>query len=169
VIEVIFNRKARTLTWPVPGGSRTVEAFSEVRNELNGERPDPSRLPDIEHGIKSDRSVGPVVMPRPYPPGTFDIYGIETSAEQLTSPAKVLTSGNQWLDVWNVDQVTGQYAGKQGSQFSDWGYWIHFCNGSHHTDGCIGVVNLAEFKEFLAMVQNALDDGIPISVTCIET
>lgn len=168
MIEVQFKRAARSLSWPVPGGSRTVEAFSDVRNELNGKRPDPSRLPDVVRGIKKDRTRGPVVMPRPYPTGSWEIYGVELSTDKWTSPAKILTRANQWLDVWSVDPITGQYMQKSGAQFSDWCYWIHYANGSHWTEGCIGVVSLDDFKEFWRMVQIALDSRIPLSITALE-
>ncbi len=168
MIEVQFKCAARALSWPVPGGSRTVEAFSDVRNELNGKRPDPSRLPDEVRGITKARTHGPVVMPRPYPTGSWEIYGVELSADKWTSPAKILTRANQWLDTWSVDPITGQYTQKSGAQFSDWCYWIHYANRSHWTDGCIGVASLADFKEFWRMVQNALDSSIPISITTLD-
>jgi hypothetical protein len=168
MIEVIFRRVSSTLSWPVPGGSRTIAAFSKVRNELNGERPDPSQLPDTETGVTMARTVGPVVMPRAFPIGSWPISGTEKSTEKWTSPLKVLTRAHQPVDVWETDALTGNYTVKNGAQFDDWAYWIHFCNGSHHTDGCIGVVNLSEFQEFAAMVQNALSSGIPIQVTAVD-
>lgn len=167
MISVIFRRVSENLSWPIPGGTRTIPAFSRVRNELNNERPDPSRLPDVEKGVSHARTVGPVVMPRPFPLGTFDIYGIEASAEQWTKPRKVLTRAHQPVPIYKTD-ASGQYAGPTGEMFDDWAYWIHFCNGSSHTDGCIGIEKFQDSVDFIDMVDRALKTGIPIQIICID-
>lgn len=167
MISVLFNRKQRTLEWDVPGGRRVVEAFSEVRNELNGKRPDPARLPDTETGVSAGLTTGPVVMPRPYPAGTWQIYVAEATENKWMNPVKIKTRATQLVPVWST-KLDGSYDKPTGTMFSDWGYWIHFANGSHHTDGCIGVVRLEDFKDFLAMVRNALAEGIPIQVVAVS-
>lgn len=167
MITVIFRRITGTLTWPIPGGSRSVPAFSRVRNELNKKRPDPGRLPDVETGVSSTRTSGPVVMPRPFPLGTFEIYGIEESSQKWTQPKKILTRAHQPVPIWSLDDK-GQYKSQTGAMFDDWAYWIHFCNGSKHTDGCIGVVSLQDFLDFADMVQKALFSKIPIQVICVD-
>lgn len=167
MITVVFRRVSENLSWPVPGGTRTVPAFSRVRNELNKERPDSGQLPDVETAVSQSRTVGPVVMPRPFPLGSWPIYAIEASAAQWTKPRKVLTRAHQPVPVWKLNDK-GQYDSPTGTVFDDWGYWIHFCNGSSHTDGCIGVANLQDFLDFSVMVDNALKSGIPIQVTCVD-
>lgn len=167
MITVTFRRVSEHLSWPIPGGVRTVPAFSRVRNELNGERPDPSQLPDIEHGVSKDRTIGPVVMPRPFPLGTWQIYGIEASIDKWTAPRKVLTRAHQPVPIYKLD-AKGQYAGPTGEFFDDWAYWIHFCNGSTHTDGCIGIAMAGDAEEFIDMVDRALKSGIPIQITAVD-
>lgn len=173
MIEVLFKRKSRTLSWPVPSGTRTVEAFSEVRNELNGKRPDPARLPDVETGLKRDRSKGPVVMPRPFPVGTWKILGVEdvvpgTPGARWMQPVKVITDAHQLVDIWSTRNDTGQYHENTGEKFDDWCYWIHFANGSHHTDGCVGQTILQAQLDFAQMVRNALAQKIPITLKCTD-
>ncbi len=167
MISVIFRRKSETLTWPVPGGERTIPAFSRVRNELNGKRPDPARLPDIERGVSAALTVGPVVMPRPYPLGSWLIYAAEPTDNQWMRPLKIKTRATQPVPVWNL-KSDGSYGSDTGKTFEDWGYWIHFCNGSHTTDGCIGIVNSSDLAEFAAMVKNALESAIPIQVVAVD-
>jgi hypothetical protein len=166
MIDVIFRRKSETMTWPVPGGWRTVPAFSRVRNELNGKRPDPTRLPDLETGITAGLNTGPVVMPRPFPLGAWQIYAVELSDNKWMKPVKIKTRATQHVQVWSLRN--GQYDQPTGETFSDWGYWIHFCNGSHTTDGCIGMVSLDDMKDLAAMVKNALDSAIPIQVVAVD-
>ena len=167
MITVTFRRVTGSLSWPIPSGSRSVPAFSRVRNELNKERPDPANLPDVETGVSSARTVGPVVMPRPFPLGTFAIYGIEASNQKWTQPKKVLTKAHQSVPVWKLNDK-GEYDSPAGTMFDDWGYWIHYCNGSSHTDGCIGVVSLQDFLDFSDMVSKAISNGIPIQITGVD-
>lgn len=151
----------------MPQGPVTIGAFSEVRNELNGERPDPSRIPDIETGCNEDRSPGPVVMPRPFPLGTWPILGVEATANQWMQPNKIITGAHQPVPIYGT-LPHGVYGDPTGDTFDDWCYWIHYCNGSHHTDGCCGVELLADFLAFCEAIENALASGIPCSITCLD-
>lgn len=167
MITVLFRRVSENLSWPIPGGIQTVPAFSRVRNELNGERPDPSRLPDIERGVSVSRTLGPVVMPRPFPLGTWEIYGIEASTDLWTKPRKVLTRAHQPVPIWRLN-AKGEYDSPTGYFFDDWAYWWHWANGSHHTDGCGGIERYQDSVDFIDMVDRALKSNIPIQITCID-
>lgn len=167
MIEVIFRRKSRTLTYPMPQGPVTIEAFSEVRNELNGDRPDPSRLPDIETGCNQDRSPGPVVMPRPFPLGTWPIMGVELTDNEWMKPKKIITGAHQSIPVFST-KPDGTYGSWTGQMFDDWCYWVHFCNGSQHTDGCSAIEQLQDFLDFCQAIENALASGITCSITCLD-
>jgi len=167
-MEFVFKRKKGLLGIPVASGTRWVPAYSRVRNEINGERPDPKQLPDIEHSFRQNRTVGEIVMPRPYPLGTFKIYGLEASSERWTGPMKILTDAHQPLPVWKL-KPTGEYDCPTGEMIEDWCYWAHYGNGSYHTDGCIGIVNLIDLNTATLLIQDFLKNykGI-IQITAVD-
>jgi hypothetical protein len=167
MIELIFRRKSRTLTYPMPQGPIMIEAFSEVRNELNGQRPDLSRLPDVETGCNQDRSPGPVVMPRVFPLGTFNVLGVEATDNQWMEPFKIITDAHQPVPIYTT-KPDGTYGEPTGEWFDDWCYWVHFANGSGHTDGCTGIVQKPDLLDLAQAVKNALDSGIPVVITCLD-
>ena len=117
--------------------SRSIAAFSVVRNELNGERPDSTKLPDVVYSENQDGAQGLPVMPRSFPIGTWNVTGYEPTSEQWLKPIKLITDAHQSLDIWALNP-DGSYDKPTGQKIDDFGYRIHFANGSHHTDGCIG-------------------------------
>lgn len=82
-------------------------------------------------------------MPRPFPVGNWLITGKETTAETWLKPVKFITNATQDLDIWLLSD-SGTYLRKSNYTIGDWGYRIHFANGSHHTDGCIGIQQLGD-------------------------
>jgi len=142
-MRLIFSRSDGMLSLNDDQGEliRELAAFSIVRNELNGERPDPSRLPDIFYSQNADGSQGKPTMPRPFPIGSWLVPGSARTDEQWLKPVKLITNAHQRLDVWKLKN-DGTYDCQSGETIEDYGYRVHFANGSHHTDGCIGLVNL---------------------------
>lgn len=144
-MKATFTYGTGTLVFTDDEGAllRSISAFSRVRNELNGGRPLPFKPDDVEHSETEDGSQGLPVMPRDFPRGSWTITGIEATNEMWLKPWKLITDAHQELDVYKLD-AGGCYAGKSGQKVEDYGYRIHFCNGSTHTDGCIGQENAAD-------------------------
>jgi hypothetical protein len=141
-MKAAFSYSAGLLIFLDDDGSllRSVPAFSKVRNELNGQRSfsDPN---DVEYSENSDGSQGTPTMPRPFPSGSWTISGIEATTEKWLQPYKLITNANQDLDVWAL-KPNGTYDKPTGEKIGDFGYRIHFANGSQHTDGCIGLYDV---------------------------
>jgi hypothetical protein len=140
---------------------KQIAAFSAVRNEQNGERPDSSQLPDVEHSENADGSGGPPVMPRPFPLGEWTVSGFVKTAEKWLQPIKLITDAHQTLDVWALKD-DGEYDEPNGETVEDYGYRIHFANGSHHTDGCIGLSLQADIEWLAANV------AFPVKISVAE-
>ena len=152
-----FSRKNRTL---VMDGleTHTFPAFSEVRNELTGERPDPSRLPDVEYSMPLGSGERLPVMPRTFPEGSWDIFEARQTDEKWLQPVKLMTNAHQKLNVWKLGSG-GNYESQTDELVDDSGYRVHYCNGSHHTDGCIGLESLEDMKYLATVVQDALTNN----------
>ena len=135
---------------------KSIGAFSRVRNERNHERPDTSRLPDIAYSENSDGSDGKPTMPRSFPLGTWNISGKARTTEKWLQPIKFITDATQKVAVWTLKE-DGSYNRATTELIDDYGYRIHFANGSNHTDGCIGVNDIEDMLW--------LDANVPLPTT----
>lgn len=138
---------------------KAIWAASHVRNELTHERP-AKPGPDVFHTLEGDGTPGPASMPRPYPLGTWKVTGMRATGEKWLQPLKFLTDAHQPLDVWILDD-SGQYLQASTKKTEDYGYRIHFDNGSAHTEGCIGVKSL---DDLLWLAKNATSFPISLEV-----
>ena len=159
MIEVHFRKSKEQLTVLQDGQVLlTLWAWSKVRNELDGERPNQAKLPDLFHSELKDRSQGPVAMPRPFPTGRWNLVSIEQSTDQFTQPIFIRTDAHQPLDVWALDS-RGQYSHKTGQTVDDWGYLIHFPNGSNRTQGCTGMTYRNDIIKLCNVLEAAIHAG----------
>jgi hypothetical protein len=144
-LKLTFSHSTELLTVIDDAGVciRIIPASSHVRNELNHKRPDASRLPDLFTTLEGDGDIGPPSMPRPYPVGKWTVTGKRTTTERWLRPVKFLTDAHQTLVQWATDDG-GNYTHATDKTVEDYGYRIHFANGSRHTEGCIGVASLAD-------------------------
>lgn len=109
-------------------------ADSYVRNELNGERK--IGVPgDVEYTVTKDRTIGKPYMPRPCPIGEWTIIGKEPTTNKWMQPIRFLLDAHQTVKVWETGPEG--YIKETNETTEDYGYRIHFNNGSVHSDGCI--------------------------------
>ena len=99
-----------------------------VRNELNGWR-SPMQ---VVRSIPENRPV----YPRPFPRGSWHIYGIEFTNDREYSPVKIKTNAYQMLPVWGLTEH-GHYGAKTQEYTRDEAYWLHYSENSNTTLGCI--------------------------------
>ena len=148
MIKVFFDRDKEQIRIEKDGDPVQIFwAWSKVRNELNGERPDSNNLPDVFHSENQDTGYGLPAMPRPFPSGEWMLTSVEETDEAFTKPVFIRTNATQKLDVWSLIEgplANGQYSGKRGDQVDDYGYLIHYPNGSNRTQGCIGMQTLSD-------------------------
>lgn len=109
-------------------------ANSYVRNELNGERKI-GVAGEVEYTVTQDGKVGRPYMPRPAPVGEWLIVGKQITTNKWMQPVKFLTNVHQFVNVWETGPQG--YVKETTEVTDDWGYHIHFNNGSVHSDGCV--------------------------------
>ena len=132
---------------------RNIWAASHVRNELDKSRPDASSLPDVVYSFNADRSTGKPYMPRPFPLGIWSITSHEPTTEKWLQPVKLVTDAHQVLPIWALTGA-GLYDHATTDMTDVWGYAIHYCNGSVHTDGCIGIKDLGDMLWLVAQIES---------------
>lgn len=118
-----------------------------VRNEVNGWRT-PSQV------IRSIPDNKPV-YPRPFPKGTWKIYGVEYTDDKEYAPVKIKTDAFHMLPVWELDSE-GNYNTKTKEYTRDEAYWLHYSEGSTTTLGCIRLDSPHDAIMFANIVEREL-------------
>ena len=131
-------------------------ADSYVRNELNGERK--IGIPgEVEYSVTKFGTNGKPYMPRPFPIGEWRIVGKAASINKFMQPLKFLTDAHQTVKVWEVGPEG--YVKETDEETEDYGYHIHFDNGSVHSDGCCTTL-----LELIQWMDHNLKTPCPFSV-----
>lgn len=132
-----------------------------VRNDLNGWRPNPKKVPkdEVVHMItKDNRESNVPVMPRTFPVGKWNILWIEARTNPYQRPFFIATDAFQPLDVWMLDE-NGGYSRKAGHTIMDYMYGLHY-SSSNTTQGCIKIHNLDDLDRLVEEINLELEKGI---------
>ena len=140
-MDLLFIRS----TGMLQAGDSQIRAWSKVRNELNGYRPNKEKNAagnsDVFYITRSDGSRGSPSMPRPFPAGKWKITGINEHPDKINDgylyPFYIATDAFQPLDVWELDN-RGFYLQNTNKKENDYAYGIHFST-SDWTQGCLRV------------------------------
>lgn len=119
--------------FPVPQG---FAAASNVRNELNKERPlhDPEEVIFAMTGNPYDHFA---VMPRPFPLGMWTVGQPEYNpSNKFLQPVFIPTDARRELPVWDLDEAGG-YDHITYRMVRDTGYGLHWDEFSITTVGCL--------------------------------
>ena len=162
-MHVLLNKTKQQLVVDVFG---PIWAWSEVRNEINHHRPTDGQ-PDVFYTQNKDGSRGKPSMPRPFPTGIWSITDELDTAEPYLKPVKIMTDAHQMLEVWELDEH-GFYLKPTGEFVDDYGYRIHYNNGSHTSLGCAVVNQVFDIQWLAKLVRQSLDKGEPISLEVVE-
>jgi len=143
-MELVYSASNRVILM----AGREIKAWSKVRNEINGYRPNPDRVkagnPDTFRITRADGSLGPVSMPKPFPIGEWNITGIvshpDKNKDGYLYPYYIATDAHQPLEIWETDE-NGFYVRGTGEFEEDYFYGAHFSTNDW-TQGCIRVGDL---------------------------
>ena len=119
---------------------KDIPADCVVRNELNGRRPNPEKIPseEVVYAITADRYHKYPVMPRTFPRGVWSVFKpLPRPDDEYLSPFFIPTEAEQYLNVWALDEEGG-YDHETDQRVLDLGYGIHFST-SRTTVGCIRI------------------------------
>ena len=140
-------------------GGRVFRITCHVRNEIDGGRRlhDPD---DVVNTVREDGTWGAAYMPRPFPKGVWKITGVEKTAVPVFAPVKIKTDAHQRVEVWHLDELGG-YKKPSGVFVEDYGYHLHWSEGSRTTLGCgrVGTNTSREVVMLAALVSEALGRG----------
>lgn len=145
--------------------ARRIQAWSVVRNELNGTRPR-AGSPDVCYSILRDGRLGPPTMPRPFPLGEWAVTGIiphlaldehGRPLEPYLYPFFIATDAWQLVDEWALD-AQGYYDSKTGRKIEDGAYGLHF-SSSYTTTGCARVGSELDLRWLVDQIHPRLVDG----------
>jgi hypothetical protein len=135
---------------------------------------------EVAYSVNADRSRGFPYMPRPFPRGLWRVTGVEwTGGEDPRTkdrnapyrvnpywPVKILTDAHQRLPVWKLDGEGG-YERETDALIEDWGYALHYGNGSLSTLGCGNIATAEQAGLLGKLVEGALRGGEEIQLEVI--
>ena len=152
------------LTWDrdaemLVAGSRRIRAWSQVRNELNGLRPNLEKIKrgksDVFYTTTASGERGVPSMPRAFPVGKWKILGIIPHPDRANDgylwPFYIATDAWQMLDEWELDS-NGVYERKTGKRVPDYAYGLHF-SSSDWTQGCIRIGSESDLRWLVEQVK----------------
>ena len=161
MIHMIWVRNQPTMKVIDTGrGDKFIRVSCLVRNELNGWRPNPKKLPKTElvHAISAaNHETHEVVMPRPFPSGLWDVAWIEARTNPYQRPFVIMTDAWQFLDVWSVGP-DGGYDKPRGYQVADHMYGLHYST-SNTTLGCIKIHNMDDLDDLVERIDDTIKNG----------
>ncbi len=128
-----------------------------VRNELNGWR----KKDQVIYSIPDNKPV----YPRPFPKGSWKIYGVEYTKDTIFAPVKIKTDAFQMLPVWELDE-NGHYKRKTEEITKDTCYWMHYSKDFKTTLGCIRLNSPNDALKIAELVETHLkyEEFIPLEV-----
>lgn len=162
-MKVLFNKSKQQLT---VDDDPPIWAWSQVRNEINKHRPTDGQ-PDVFYTQNKDGSRGKPSMPRSFPVGKWEIIGVQDTDEPYLKPVKIMTNAHQMLDIWELDE-NGFYLRPTGQMVDDWGYRIHYFNGSGTSLGCAMVKQVFDINWIADKCRQAIKAGDTITLEVVD-
>lgn len=147
-----------TIEWFMGCVSGSMLADSVTRNELNERRP-LGYAPQVVHAMTGNQYDKIPIMPRSFPVGTWDIWGIREKPPENTAmwPFFIATEAFQALPAWDLD-ILGGYLEPSSKMIVDYGYGIHY-SSYMTTLGCIRVVHENELRALVKMLRKEIKKG----------
>ena len=142
------------------GGTWYADVSCDVRNELNGRRPNPNKKPSLEvvHAItKSNEETNLAVMPRQFPNGIWKITKIEPRTDGYRAPFIIFTDAWQVLNLWRTGP-DGGYLEKTNTLVNDYIYGLHF-SMSNTTQGCIKIHDIMALRQLVKELNIELEQN----------
>jgi len=138
---------------------RVIQISSKVRNEVN-------KLRTLTERPVASMPDGKPVMPRSFPPGTWEIYGPLARDSKELAPFFIPTSAFRRLPVWTVEN--GHYGEPTTETVTDRGYGIHYSE-FNNTIGCMKVHKKDDLIWLVGKINAILDRGEKVYLEVVES
>lgn len=141
----------------------TVKADCVVRNEINSRRS--LHTPSEVVNTMPRQGCPEAYMPRPFPAGIHEIYGVEWTDDPEYAPVKIRTNATRPVFIWELNEDGGYEKVTEEVQEDSY-YLLHHSN-SNTTLGCIRINKAADAAILARMVEAELDAGNPVFLEVI--